>query len=1012
MAKTMKFFNLTGGLNTEQGLYTINSTENRTESPDMKNIEYYKLSGLKVQPGNILLGNLDSHTVIGGYEYHKGNNYYLVVGTNVGDIYLYDDEYKRFNNIFSYGTVCERLVFCNYADGLVIANGKDNLVYYVKDREEEPQENLYNIKVNLSTNSSNEYIITRALATTINEMSFSSLGIGDRIYIYNNETDKKFNTPFEIVKINTVEDITKEKETLVVAPVGAFTGTFTGSNLHIKLSNISVIGEHLHNTDPNNTVADAGRIVGSALANYKGRIWVANPKGGIYYSELGNIHGWDIYYDAGVIAESEEDKSFVTALGIWSEYLVVHKKQSSYLLNATDDDSSRWEYKPYTESTCRGPYSYSSNDRGYYLYSDTNQGVYPLLSRSVYNTTYMGKELSYKIRSCFNKLDTTKQDQIFVAYDPVKQYMCFYMNMLDGNGYSNKCYIYCFLTQSWLYREVPQNVTIAFSCNNKIYIGTYEGDVLEEFSGTTFNGEPIPFYWTSPEYVWGGGTNKTTTREARFKLSNEENNNFYVESILDGYRTSKRNRKININSLGKTLVWDIGYNKEDKNSLGRNVNVYKYQDNEHNIWYSLYPEETVTTKINIPMYQTSNCSDTPKNNQDITYRTSGTINNYTDITYDTKSSYSWQNQNLQYKSYVNTSTLNGRFIAWIKDGDTTGKCQVNLTTKTEKELEWVGFGGPNITSGQRQGYSKARVPASFYNNYWNTPNAGAVAQLQQTNGNWSVAKSDKGESRVYSNSNPTGGVNWFHGHGHAVGLYSFEGNVFLPMIELQDRIPSIDGYKEVTKETSNGKTNSEGAVERRYTRKDDNTIVIKVNGIDLEFNRNTKYDYGNPLDNPKYTDTSTPSISTILYNDSDLTSRYGTVTKVGSNYVEVRIDNNTIRLYRKDNLDSTRKTPIYWADKPVTFESKTYEDTGQYYKLTFVGEQYPDDNSPVWLESITDTTFDNDLWSGAGYITKRCILSNQYFETIQYKISGEVNGSSLCLAGFEIDGIQITEVPH
>ena len=149
MAKTMKFFNLTGGLNTEQGLYTINSTENRTESPDMKNIEYYKLSGLKVQPGNILLGNLDSHTVIGGYEYHKGNNYYLVVGTNVGDIYLYDDEYKRFNNIFSYGTVCERLVFCNYANGLVIANGKDNLVYYVKDRENEPQENLYNIKVDL-----------------------------------------------------------------------------------------------------------------------------------------------------------------------------------------------------------------------------------------------------------------------------------------------------------------------------------------------------------------------------------------------------------------------------------------------------------------------------------------------------------------------------------------------------------------------------------------------------------------------------------------------------------------------------------------------------------------------------------------------------------------------------------------------------------------------------------------------------------------------------------------------
>lgn len=1010
MAKTMKFFNLTGGLNTEQGLYTINSTENRTETPDMKNIEYYKLSGLKVQPGNILLGNLDSHTVIGGYEYHKGNDYYLVVGTNMGDIYLYDDDYKKFNKVFSYGKVCERLVFCNYADGLVIANGKDSLVYYVKDREEDPQENLFKIKVDLSTNTTGEYIVTRALATTINEMSFSSLGIGDRIYIYNNETDKTFETPFEILKINTVDDITKEKESLVVAPVGAFAETFTGSNLHIKLSDISVIGEHLHNTDPHNTVADAGRIVGSALANYKGRIWVANPEGGIYYSELGNIHGWDIYYDAGVIAESEEDKSFVTALGIWSEFLVVHKKQSTYLLNATDDDSTKWEYKPYTETTCRGPYSYSSNDRGYYLYSDKNQGVYPLLSRSVYNTTYMGKELSYKIRSRFDELDKTKQDQIFVVYDPVKQYMCFYMNMLDGNGYSNKCYIYCFLTQSWLYREVPQNVTIAFSCKNKIYIGTYEGDVLEEFSGTTFNGEPIPFYWTSPEYVWGGGTNKTTTREARFKLSNEENNNFDVESILDGYRTSKRTRKININSLGKTLVWDTGYNKEDKNSPGGNVNVYRYKDNKESIWYSLYPEGPVTTKIDIPMYKTMNCSDIPTNNQNITYRTSGTINNYTDITYDTKSSFGWQNQNLEYKAYVNTTTLNGRFIAWVKDGDTTGKCQVNITTKTERVTKYYGVYFTNGNTNMRVPPDVYRLIEQYISNNTKAYFTSKQYDIYIGNGdNW-VKESQGNYVGIYTNSRAFNGATIY-----PVGFCLLTTNNTVLTTVGQDRLiraQNNDLIEEVTKEISNGKTSSEGAVEREYTRKDDDTIVIKVNGIDLEFIRNAKYDYGNPLDNPKYTDTSTPSTSTILYNDIDLTSRYGTVTKVGDNYVEVEIDNKTIRLYRKDSLDSIRNIPIYWVDKPVTFETNPYEDTKQYYKLTFVGEQYPDDNSPVWLESITDTKLDSDLWSGAGYVTKRCILSNQYFETIQYKISGEVNGSSLCLAGFEIDGIQLTEVPH
>ena len=36
MAGTVSYFNLTGGLNTIQGLGTINQSNKRTESPDMK----------------------------------------------------------------------------------------------------------------------------------------------------------------------------------------------------------------------------------------------------------------------------------------------------------------------------------------------------------------------------------------------------------------------------------------------------------------------------------------------------------------------------------------------------------------------------------------------------------------------------------------------------------------------------------------------------------------------------------------------------------------------------------------------------------------------------------------------------------------------------------------------------------------------------------------------------------------------------------------------------------------
>lgn len=1003
--QTIRFFNLTGGLNTEQGLYTLNSSGNRTESPEMKNIEYYKLSGLKVQDGNTLLGNLDSHTVIGGYEYHQGNYYYLVTGTNIGDIYIYDDEYKKFNKIFSFDKVCKRLVFANYSDGLVISNGEDNLVYYVKDREQEPQTNLYSINNSLSY-TNKQYIVTRPKASTVDEMSYSSLGIGDRIYFYkaNDGSDtRRFDTPFEIIEIQTVDDITKEQEKLIVSPIGEFdSSTFTGY-ARIKLSDISVIGEHLHNSDPNNTTTDVGRITGIALANYKGRLWVANSEGGIYYSELGNIHGWDIYYDAGVISESEEDKSLITALGIWSEYLVIHKKNSTYLLNATDTDSQNWEYKPYTESTCNNPYSFISNDRGYYLYSNKNQGIYPLLSRSVYNTTYMGKELSYKIRSCFNELDNTKLDQIFVAYDPVKQYMCFYMNMLDGNGYSNKCYIYSFLTQSWLYRELPQNVTIAFSCNNKIYIGTYEGDILEEFKGTTFNGENIPFTWTSPEYVWGGGTNKTTTKEVRFKLANEQNNNFLVESILDGHRTSQRKRTIRVASSGKTLVWDTGYNLEDKNAIGEELPVFRYKAKEKDdeVYYSLSPVGTVTTKIDIPMYKEPDCSDNPVNNQDITWTTSGTINNYTRTTYRESNVYGWQNQDLEYQAYKYDD-----FIAWVKKGDTTGKCLINLTTKTTKELEYMGFGGSQIATGQPTGYVYCRVSADFYNNYWNVPNAQGKAQLY-VNNHW-IEDTTKSNIKVLNTANPNGGGYAYNNQGRGTIIVLIQTGAAMWQSQIQDRASQYDTYKEVTKEVSNGRTDSTNAIERAYTKSGDD-IVIKINDVNRTFTRNNSYDFGNPLDTPKYTDIEFPSAGDKVYQDSNLTTVYATIkSRDGS---KLYLNDNDIVLYKNASYDSTKQVPVYWLDKQVTFERYDYDD-GNYFKRTFVGEKYPDDDDPVWLANLTNTKFDEDLWSGVGYTTKRCILSNQYFETIQYRFYGDTDGTSLCLSGFEVDGIQITEVPH
>ena len=152
-------------------------------------------------------------------------------------------------------------------------------------------------------------------------------------------------------------------------------------------------------------------------------------------------------------------------------------------------------------------------------------------------------------------------DYIFPVYHPEKKYVMFYVPLLTGKG-SNTAFIYDVTSKTWLKREVPQNVTIAFRFDNEIYIGTTDGKILKEFSGLTFDGSPIEFYWKSPSFTFGQGTNFLSAREFRIKMSEEYTNNFRVRNSRDG-KTTYTERKINSNEnafIG--LVWDVDENTE------------------------------------------------------------------------------------------------------------------------------------------------------------------------------------------------------------------------------------------------------------------------------------------------------------------------------------------------------------------------------------------------------------------------------------------------------------------
>ena len=756
MGAIVRYNNLTGGLNTVQGINTINQSVKRTESPEMQNIEYYKLGGIQSMQGNTLFGTQFDTNITLGYEYIYGNEKYMIICTADGKVWIYNKLTNSFDLIYTFPTPTERHSICSFNNGIVISNGIDDLVYYQYGRNDlldgsvtltdgskevvgtgtnfttqlgvgdylsveglsddykvtaitddthltvdkevlvETEQPYYaftngnttyyttsldnsinkpiytisgesatqsDISANLQNNvlittektiqqvqgtrydawdqptltsntswgtiSNYNYTteagsglmtgsgtimtwtfptdikITAVTLTCMTVLSTATLTVTDlndnqlgSISVGNNYAAENFtiNIPEKVIsgiklKISSyptasggglefsaswivsnfrmygTQAVPYNYEQVVTTNVTYNRNSALDTSLAVILSDVKYyltdISElnavYTNEDDPNISKP----VRGLALQSYQGRIFVGANDGILYYSEVGLIHGWDLKYGAGAIPTFYDDNSDFTALGLFDKYLVICKRERSYLLDGTDTNDANWTINPYSDYTCDSQQSWLVANNSFLVYSRTAGGIYPLLQRTIYNPNYQGVELSIKIRDSFNSISRSRFDYIFPVYSPKKKYIMFYIPMSSGNG-SNYCFIFDLQTKTWLLRVVPQNVTCAFRYDNEIYITTQDGCVLKEFTGTTFNGEAIEWFWKSPWFSFGDGSNYLSTREFRINLSEEGANNFKVKTRRDGIDTYKI-RTINGDSnnfIG--LEWEA---TEDNDSL-------------------------------------------------------------------------------------------------------------------------------------------------------------------------------------------------------------------------------------------------------------------------------------------------------------------------------------------------------------------------------------------------------------------------------------------------------------
>lgn len=1007
MGAIVQYYNLTGGLNTAYGIGTINQSNKRTESPDMQNVEFYKLGGLKSMEGNTQF----SKTVLTagvalGHEYIYEDRKYLLVFTTDGDVWEYDrvlDEFVSLNTRLGLGenSTVGRKIFniptprfsaVNFNNGVVFSNGVEDLVYYKKNR--------HILTTGKVSGNQGGKIISGELTvfkTEIHKGDFITFGY-----------DSKEHYLVDEVTSDTSLILTKELKSEI-----------TNEDLYIgeiSFCNASMINStNVTNEDEIKDLIGTP-VRGLALQSYQGRLWVGGTDGILYYSEVGLYNGWDIKYGAGNFPTFYNDTSAFSALALWDKVLVICKRERTYILDGTDSNDANWKIEPFSVNTVESQQSWIDCNNGLWGFSKRENGIYPILQRTIYNAYFGGNDLSLKISGLFDYINQAKYDEIFPVYHPKKAYIMFYIPLLTGIG-SNDCFCYDTEAKAWLHRKVPQEVTSAFEFNNEVYIGTKDGRVLKEFFGLTFDGEPIEFYWKSPWFYFGDSTNNKTTKEFRVKISEEETNKFKVINRRDGKDTHKS--RVVDNNLGAFigLEWDINYQKEDLNPDYSTTRLVTKATDGKDVYYTPYTkvvQEATTLPLNTALYSDEICRD---------------LKTFVGIPYLWKVT---NDINEADRFDPKVSTIYGfKFSTplWIRYADGKGK------------FIWVPYntGKPTKDSNCKVSKSKSSELIGYlYNRVgsWLTPDGKIDASKGPTNvvgPNGILYTTDNRVSSQYE---------YFTGDGRYNNL-EYGQKVYM-LRDLEGRL--YDGSPEVNYQTI--------YINKTGIRPDDANMNSYIcwqfwkgeyrtswspwttseyygtSGEDTGMDINLASDavITNVIErNGEFTiETTLGTFTGMVYDGTELNNE-----NFAYSYTEVSVNGDplfadtemTMLLGQWDNTESGYNAKVEGVYtnlvNPTAMEAQTYTMYKKVPKVfTKVGEPITAINpwrykiNPNYNdESITDTVWDNDSWVVSRQITKRFPLPNQYFETMQVEFYGNSVDEGMAIYGFEIDGVELEEVP-
>lgn len=311
--------------------------------------------------------------------------------------------------------------------------------------------------------------------------------------------------------------------------------------------NVSLSEEKVKPLNAKNTKGEP--LIPETISTFAGRLWIGAGST-LYYSALGRYDDWESENDAGYIANFHSSVTKISALALYCGNLAIFKPDGVYLLSGTSPDNfavvkfaDKGVMSPKAVCTC--------NNKQYFFNSD---GLFALSQVGELSQIMMSGNIASAVESSFKECDKSRISEAFCVPYEKKNQIWFYLPY-PGNQYFQTIMIYDFANDCWTKRVEEQNITCAACVYFEVISGCFEGRILMENIGSTFDGLPIKFSFSTPFFHLGKPSERKIIEDFALLLDETGENRFKFSVSKDFVKEIRTDHEYIRSTEKGALIW-------------------------------------------------------------------------------------------------------------------------------------------------------------------------------------------------------------------------------------------------------------------------------------------------------------------------------------------------------------------------------------------------------------------------------------------------------------------------